>query len=232
MSGPEPDPWRRILNEVLAKEKGAKLADRIASYDDEIHTPEENVHWTSCAIRSMLGELSEDECIDVLNRCAHVLPDERIAELRETFLRTGDIFQVHQLWQQRFLENLGMRYGTLPPEWMSIIIDEGWGEAGRIEGRMIIATKVPQNLPGWFKAGSDAERRYNYCHCARVRQVFHMTDGNIPHVYCNCGGGFYRSNWERVVGRPVRVELRESLMKGDGRCSFTIILPDDVWSKG
>lgn len=229
MQEPEPDPWRRLLNEELAKGKGAEAADRIAPCDDKPHSAEENVFWTGTAMRSMQGELTETECVNVLNRCAHILPEERVAELREIYQRTGDIFEVHRFWQQRFLENLEKRWGKMPSDRMSMVIEEGWGETGRISGRSIIATKVPQNLPDWFDARTDAERRFHYCHCARVRQVFLMDRAEIPYTYCNCGGGFYRSNWERVIGRPVRVELLESLMKGDDRCSFSILLPDDVW---
>jgi len=226
-----PDPWRRLLHDELQVLKGSEAADQMAPVEEGgSYSAAENVRWTARSMNAMELALQKDERIEVLNRCAHILPDERIAELRELFLNSHDIFQVHLLWQSHFLENLERRWGKLPPDWMARVIEEGWGEAGRIEGREIIATKVPQDLPGWFNAKSDAERRYRYCHCGRVRQVF-LTDETIPEVYCNCGGGFYRSNWGRVIGRPVKVELRASLMGGGDRCTFAIMLPDDIWTK-
>ena len=229
MAEPKPDPWRFQLHMEISRLAGKEAASRIAPCGsiESQYTEEENVAWTVHAMKGMGTWLKEEESIAVLHRCCHTLPESRIVELRDHFRRTRDVRSLHQLWQRRFLEGLEEKWGMLPDDWARTVVEEGWGEVGKIEGRRIIVTKVPQDLPGWFHAMTPEEKRYCYCHCTRVRQVFLMEE-KIPSLYCNCGGGFYRSNWERVLGLPVKVTLRSSIMKGDPSCSFIITLPDGL----
>ncbi|OPY34486.1 MAG: hypothetical protein A4E32_00214 [Methanomassiliicoccales archaeon PtaU1.Bin124] len=228
-----PDPWRFQLHMEIARLAGKDTARRVAPCEgpESVSSEEENVAWTIHAMKGMETYLKEEESISVLHNCSHTLPEARIVELRDHFRKNRDIRSLHQLWQRRFLENLEARWGPLPDEWARTVIDEGWGEAGRIDGKRIIAAKVPQDLPGWFHAKTVEEKRHAYCHCSRIKQVFLMNGEKIPAVYCNCGGGFYRSNWERVLGVPVKVTVRSTIMKGDPSCSFIITLPEGVWSK-
>lgn len=54
------------------------------------------------------------------------------------------------------------------------------------------------------------------CPCAFVRA------GVTPACVCQCSIGWQKHAFEVVFGRPVEVELKGSLLRGDRRCSFEI----------
>jgi hypothetical protein len=54
------------------------------------------------------------------------------------------------------------------------------------------------------------------CPCALVRK------GVTPAVVCQCSLGWQKQVFGIVFGRPVEVELKESLLRGDPRCAFVI----------
>jgi hypothetical protein len=45
---------------------------------------------------------------------------------------------------------------------------------------------------------------------------------NTPKVACNCSLGWQQHTWETVLGKPVKVELVESVLHGGKRCIFKI----------
>jgi hypothetical protein len=225
------DPWRRKLMENLEDVVGPDLGRLVMNRGLDRHVEDasdENVMWTSCVMRELDARLKEEDRIEVLNRCAHVMPEERIAVRRALFQRTNDLEALHRFCQRDFIEQLKKRYDPLPREWLDHIIEQGWGEAGRLEGSSIIATKIPADLPAYFNAEDMKAKRKAYCHCDRIRNVFDAEIIGISPTYCNCGAGFYRYNWERMIGRPVQVRVLRSLLNGDDRCQFEIILPEDL----
>jgi hypothetical protein len=224
------DPWRGCLAQNLDGVVGSEMRRKIVNDNDlkGEHTCQENVEWTAQTMRRLDQELEEGDRIEVLNRCAHVMPEERIAPRRELFDRTHDLIALHRYCQEDFVASLDLWYGPLPQQWMDIIIGNGWGEAGRLEGRRIIATKMPSDLRAYFQADDERGRRRAYCHCHRIQGAFEEGAPSISPTYCNCGAGFYRYNWERMIGRPVQVRVLRSLLKGDDVCQFEIVLPQDL----
>jgi hypothetical protein len=43
-----------------------------------------------------------------------------------------------------------------------------------------------------------------------------------PKVVCNCSLGWHQRTWQTVLGRKVRVELTESVLRGGRRCTFQV----------
>jgi hypothetical protein len=60
------------------------------------------------------------------------------------------------------------------------------------------------------------------CFCA-LHSVNHQT----PNVVCNCSLGWQQKTWETVTGKKVRVELKESILRGGKRCVFQIHVLDE-----
>jgi hypothetical protein len=54
------------------------------------------------------------------------------------------------------------------------------------------------------------------CPCALVGT------GTTPAVQCQCSLGWQKQAFETVFGRPVKAELKESLLRGGSRCAFEI----------
>ena len=48
-----------------------------------------------------------------------------------------------------------------------------------------------------------------------------------PKVVCNCSLGWQQRTWEKVLGKKVQVELKESVLRGSNRCVFQIHVSDE-----
>jgi len=53
-------------------------------------------------------------------------------------------------------------------------------------------------------------------------------DQGMPVDFCNCGSGWFRQQWEGATGRPVRVDVLQSVLRGDEKCEFAIHLAEDL----
>ncbi len=115
---------------------------------------------------------------------------------------------------------------ALEEAYVEEVVSRGWGLAGILEGRRILATKIPKS--GYLAAylvETDREKRMQlYCHCPRVRDVL-KTGESLPATYCYCGAGFYKGIWEEILQEPVEVEVLGSVLARDEVCSIAIYLP-------
>jgi hypothetical protein len=59
-----------------------------------------------------------------------------------------------------------------------------------------------------------------WCLCALVQKPTDVISG----TYCECSVGYVREMFTEIVGKPVQVELTESLKRGGKRCRFKIDL--------
>ena len=66
--------------------------------------------------------------------------------------------------------------------------------------------------------GSILKATYKRCYCGSVSK----TKEKIPLVYCYCGAGWYKRLFEEVLGRPVRVEVLQSIASGADECVLQI----------
>jgi predicted hydrocarbon binding protein len=62
------------------------------------------------------------------------------------------------------------------------------------------------------------ERIRESCNCPLVKEK------EAPAILCNCSLGTQKRIYESLFGRPVKVTLNKSVLKGDDKCSFTIQL--------
>jgi hypothetical protein len=99
-----------------------------------------------------------------------------------------------------------------------------WYEDPRRKGRTILVAKNPADREGHAAARTARERRAACCHCGLVKRTI-LDERELPAEWCHCGGGWYAQLWEGILGRPVRVEVLESVLGGDERCRFAIHLP-------
>ena len=70
------------------------------------------------------------------------------------------------------------------------------------------------------KDGNVVHIVYNKCLCHLV------ADGppRLPDCYCYCSRGWLKEMFETVVGKPVDVDLTDSIKRGGQQCSFTVQL--------
>lgn len=99
-------------------------------------------------------------------------------------------------------------------------------EVGRREGDRIYINKVPYNPTAYAKAADSKMKRYYACHCPLVREAI-LHDRSVSPDICYCSLG-HASHYLAGLGRELRGEVLESVVKGDMRCRFVFYLPDDV----
>ena len=196
--------WDDRLAKNLDHVLGPEAREKIMQGSDVSFTLksgiDERAKWIKDAIER-LDELAGDEQkYDILSCCAHDFSKKRIAELQAIYSKSRDLDEVINAMHK----------------------DTAWYEKPRREGKTIHVKKIPFDAKNYKTATDPEEKRKYYCHCAMVRS--HLNAG-ISSTFCYCGAGWYRQQWEGILGKPVRVEIRKSLLKGDTTCEFAVHLP-------
>ena len=59
---------------------------------------------------------------------------------------------------------------------------------------------------------------YERCYCGTVNK----TKEKFSSTYCNCGKGWFLELFKEILGKPVRVDLVQSIIQGAQDCKFVI----------
>jgi hypothetical protein len=205
-------PWEELLEGHLSRVLGEESARQVAPGREALNAYSslaDRFQWVHTAVTNLNKAAGEGDCYEVLSSCAHVFPASQIAKLREVFQEkekeTGD-----------FLKSVDAVIDFMAS-------DPGWGEGARRDGYTIYSAKNPRDPAGFEKAETVEEKRKAYCFCPLIRENL---DAGMPPVFCYCGSGWYRQQWEGATGRPVKIEILHSLLKGDDLCEFAITLAE------
>lgn len=150
----------------------------------------------------------------VLNGCAHRYPQVQLLRMKAAYEEEGDIL--------RFIERLNRDDALFPSRiyWRS-------GEPRNV----VFTEKLvpPWNREAYDQATDPVEKRYYGCFCSLVKDVI-RTGEELSPTFCNCSAGWYVQMWETILGRsPIRVDVVQSILRGDDRCVFAIHLPEDLF---
>ena len=236
--------------EVLdGREVVKNLSDRlITEYDRELRDsifegivipplgikPEEKPPYTSKLIARLEERIGTEESAKFLNRGLRDRYEEWRRPEREKFLRAKSIDEFLRQKHEELVAELEAhaKNGTLffTQEVTQDVVDhvrnDAHIESGVREGERIIVKKIPHMAKEYLIEKDEQKRRYYYCHCPWVKDSLRGSKRSVPAVFCNCSAGFYRAYWEIVFGEPVRVEVLESLLKGDPVCTFAVHIPE------
>ncbi len=200
--------WEDRLAHAVDELLGAE-ARRHVMMGSELLSPDtskkERTSWVCKAVERLDKLADDDQKYDILSRCAHVFPEERIERLRGIFQETGEIGSV-------------LKEMAEDPEWYETPVVEAGG---------IRVRKVPCNRKAYEEATTSEEKRKAYCHCPMVRDFLDKT----PQSFCYCGSGWYRRLWEGITGDQVRVRIVKTLVKGDDCCEFMVEIPRRLESR-
>lgn len=216
--------FSRCLNRIAGKEirkKVLKDSEKLTSGASQ----KDIIDWAAEAMRRLDALVDEAKRIEIMTGCACRCPESDLQEIKKAFQETKNIDVVHGMLQEKsvsFLKN------TLGPDdhLVEDIMNRGWGLAGIRKGNAIIATKIRKsgNLTQYMKEKDPGKKRVLYCHCPRIRDAI-GSKRKISPTYCYCGAGFYKGIWEYILQQPVKVEVLESVLKGDDVCKIAIHLP-------
>jgi hypothetical protein len=220
--------WLAKLSRSLDVVAGTETRDQIMTGSEEFSDKSDRqaiIAWSKLAMDRLNKLVDADKRIEIMTRCACQYPKSDLLELRKTYQVTQDIDLVHKTLQESFISFLKNSL-KLDNDIVTDIVNRGMGLAGKRDGNTIIATKIPKSshIKEYFTEKNPVKKRAIYCHCPRIRDAL-KTDTPISASYCYCGAGYYKGIWEEILQRPVKVELLESVLKGDDACKIRIHLP-------
>jgi hypothetical protein len=220
--------WISKFSACLDEIAGSKIRKKVLEGGEKLSSdssPEEIIEWTKQAMHRLDALVDKKKRIEIMTGCACRYPESELEEIRRAYEETGNIDQVHEMLKQKFVSFLKNTL-KLNEQLVEYIMNRGWGLAGVREGDRIIASKIPKssNLVEYMKEEDPEKRRALYCHCPRIRDAVEARVKISP-TYCYCGAGFYKAIWEYILQQPVKVELLESVLRGDDVCKIAIHLP-------
>lgn len=222
--------WLRVFSMCIEDYADENIKKQVLEGSENItsETPRQEVFdWSKRAI-NMLDELvNEEQKYEIMSECSCQYPRSNLKRFKDLYEDTQDLNTVHCKMQKYFEEVLREQM-KLEEKYVEEIIRRGMGMAGKLDGNTIIATKIPKSssIVEWFEETDPNKRRALFCHCPRIRDVMDDLDNELPEYYCLCGAGFYKGIWEFILGKPVKVEVLETVMKGDEVCKIGIYLPE------
>jgi len=220
--------WQGKFSRAVEAELGEEIRDQVLQGGESLtqdSSTKEKATWTCRALDKLVQVTGETTRQEILTECACHFPVEDLQDVKEAFKKSGNVDKAVKMLQDKF--EFFLREGLgLEERLIKTILSRGWGLAGLREGNTIIATKIPKSgfLEQYINEPDPLQKRRLYCHCPRVRDGV-GADPTLPITYCYCGAGFYQGIWEEILGKPVRVEMLESVMQGDDVCKIAIHLP-------
>jgi len=222
--------WTDKLSSGIAGIKGSEYKDALFAefpHPGEDSSIAEVNSWTASIVARLRDDLSSWELHSLFTGCACHYPVGQLIPIRDAFRVSGSFPEAQALLNEQF--TVTMRDGLgIPVDVINKLLADGMGPAGILEESRLIATKIPKSgyLMEWLSETDPEVRRKLYCHCPRIRNA--IGDGaDIDTLYCLCGAGFYRNIWETITEDHVRVEVLESVMKGDDFCRIAVY-PDSL----
>lgn len=206
--------WSRLFGAHLARVLGAEGATQVLRGVQPLALESDldaRFAWSKEMMARLDRLATEEQKYDIVSSCAHVFPAGQIEKLRAIYVdaRSKNANALEAVDAViAFMQN-----------------DPGWGEKPTREGNVIYSTKNPRDPQAHAQATTDAERQRAYCFCPIVRD---RLDQGMSPTFCYCGSGWFRRQWEGATGKPVRVEIIQSIVKGDDVCRFAVHLAEDL----
>lgn len=221
--------WMSKLSDCLDKIAGQKIRQKVLQGHEKItssSSQKDIIDWTQGAMERLDSVVDEKERIEIMTGCACQYPESELHEIRKAYHESQDIDLAHRMLQENFLTFLRDTL-RVDNDLIQEIVERGWGLAGIKNGNLIVATKIPKSgtLLEYMKEKDPEKKRALYCHCPIIGEAI-GTKTKISPTYCYCGAGFYKGIWEYILQQPVKVEVLESVLKGDDVCRIAIRLPE------
>ena len=222
--------WLQKLSSSVDEIAGEGIRKQVMQGSEELSSESSSqdvIGWTVTAMERLDSLVDQEKSRRIMTGCACQYPKSNLRRMREEYAATGDLARVHRMLQEQFEAFLTDTLG-LDDEQTQEVRKRGWGLAGVVKGRTIVAAKIPKSgyLVAYLNEPDPEKRRQIYCHCPRVRGIL-KTSETISPTYCYCGAGYYKGIWEEILQRPVKVEVLESVLWGDEVCKVAVHLPSD-----
>ena len=206
--------WLEKFAESIANIASEAVKKEVMKGSEELGsrpTPSRRARWIKGAMERL------DAMVDgtarkqiMIHTCPHTYPRKRIEKLRKQYRQLGNINALLEIMYND-KSYLGTSYYDCPQR----------------QGNTVYITKVPRNPKSYQNAQTVLERKLAYCHCPWVRAALKTQEAVSP-IFCYCSTSWDKQLWEGILGKPIEIEILESLLKGDSHCVHAFHLPEDV----
>jgi effector-binding domain-containing protein len=206
--------WSGLLGQHLERVLGNETKDEILQGVNSLSiqsNTDDRFQWAKGAMEKLGASADTFQKFDIVSSCAHVFPKTQLVKLRNVFQAARSTSGDPMVAVDAVLDFMA--------------VDKGWKERPNREGSVVFSTKQPADPVAYKKATTPTEKRAAYCFCPVIRD---RLDKGMPITYCNCGAGWFREQWETATGKPVMVDILQSVLKGDDVCQFAIHLSPDI----
>ncbi|MFW9928472.1 MAG: hypothetical protein ACFFD1_03690 [Candidatus Thorarchaeota archaeon] len=197
--------------------------------------PQKKTEYTKILINRLVEKLDVEMCTKFLSKGLRDRYEEFRKPHRKKFVELENIDKFLEWRFNSFIKELEKHRDEGKIFFTQEINDEAVDyvknnpnrlEGGIRKGNIIYETKVPNEIINYLHTEDDQLKAYYYCHCPWAKEsIKDGTSHEIPTVFCNCSGGYYKAYWEIVLEQPVQVELLKSVLKGDSYCQFALTIP-------
>jgi hypothetical protein len=223
------------VGERLAAVAGKETRNRVFQGFEMplLGSPQEDYpRLTKYVIERMEAELPPEKCREVLTWNYHKVPAESFKEAKKRFEKAASIDEYLRDAHRRLVKELEscMKKGEpwweqeITPEVIEFVKNDQEMTGVRI-GNKIYNTKIPYAPKYFLKEKDPTMKRYYACHCQLVRTAIRDGEPRIPSTFCYCSAGYHKVHFDVIFGEPVKIELLETVLKGDPRCRFAITIP-------
>lgn len=225
--------WLTRFSDTLDEYVGEELGLKILEAGGPIkHSSSVNkkAEWAKCMMECLEANVDEKTCKKILTNNLHYKNPKTPAfmKLRKLYKKSNNINDVLEFLHNKWKTYTGDRFGYDSPEY-KFVANDPTIEAGKLEGNVILVSKIPFKLKEYINAKDDKEKRYNYCHCGWVRESIQKSDEEqISPNFCNCSGGWHKLPFETIFGQPLEVDIVKTVLKGDDMCTFAIHIPKEA----
>lgn len=178
--------------------------------------------------------LGEEATREILLTGPHAGPAKYYADEKELFRASKDIDEYLRRRREKFIDELRehMENDTLfftqpiNQDALDLVKRNPEIGGGVRRGKKIYHTKVPYMMIEYLKEKDPTMRRYYYCHCPLARESI-LSGEKMPRDFCYCSAGYLKKPFEVAFGRPLRAEVKKSVLRGDAICRFAIEIPEE-----
>jgi effector-binding domain-containing protein len=206
--------WLQGLKVGLCQYAGEEVQQQVMEGSDhlQVDSPiQERLTWICEALERLDQRVNDHQArCCILNGCAHRFPPTRIEKLRAIHQKSHDIDALLEV----------MRADTS-------VGGSSWYAHPVREGDIIHNYNDPADPQGYQQAQTKIDQSIAACFCP-IGQAAMKAGLALSPTFCNCSAGYTRQLWEGIFQQPVRVEIVESVLRGDARCRFEIHIPPGV----
>lgn len=189
---------------------------------------------TKTIVDRLEAELSAATCREILTGNYHEIPAETFKDKKERFDRANSIDKYLAGEHERLVAELTdfAKRGKvwyeqqITPEVVEFVKRNPEIQNGVRIGNKIHVSKIPYAPSDYLKEKDPKMKRYYACHCPLARTAIRDGTPEISSTFCYCSGGFEKIAFDTIFGESTRVELLESVLKGDSRCRFAVTIPE------